>query len=204
MAVTGKKLATYADIEAAPEHLVAEIIDGVLRTHPRPSPRHSVTANSLTDELTSPFQKGRGGPGGWIFAVEPELHLGDHVLVPDIAAWRIERMPKLPATAYFEVAPDWICEVLSGSTETCDRTAKMRIYGEEKVAYLWLIDPRQQLLEAFQYLERGWTRLGGWFSDDRVSVPPFDAISLSLADLWPLDKPLGLHEDPQALYAGDR
>lgn len=204
MAETNKKRATYADLEAVPPHLVAEIIDGVLRTHPRPSPRHSFTAMSLGDELTSPFQKGRGGPGGWVFAVEPELHLGENVLVPDVAAWRRERMPSVPDTKYFTVAPDWVCEVLSGSTETRDRTIKMRLYGEEAVAYLWLIDPRQQLLEAFELVDGRWVKIGGWTSDDIVRVPPFDAISFSLADLWPLDKPLGFHESPQALYAGDR
>lgn len=204
MAERAKKPATYADLEAVPPHLVAEIIDGVLRTHPRPSPRHSATAGSLIDELTSPFQKGRGGPGGWVFAVEPELHLGQHVLVPDIAAWRRERMPAAPETSYFDVAPDWICEVLSGSTEVRDRTVKMRAYAEQGVAFLWLIDPRQQFLEAFELIDGRWVKTGGWMSDDTVRARPFETISISLADLWPFDPPLGLNEDPTPYYAGDR
>lgn len=199
-----KRAATYADLEAVPPHLVAEIIDGVLRTHPRPSPRHAFSASSLTDELISPFQKGRGGPGGWVFAAEPELHLADDVLVPDIAGWRKERMPTVPAFSYFDVAPDWICEVLSGSTEKRDRTIKMRSYARHSVRHLWLIDPRQQMLEAFELVDNGWLRIGGWSSDERVQVPPFELLPISLADLWPLDKPLGFNEDPQALYAGDR
>ena len=204
MADKGKRQATYADIETAPEHLVAEIINGELFTHPRPSLRHGVTATSLVDELTGPFQKGRGGPGGWVFAIKPEIKFSENILVPDIAAWRRERLPGIPTRNFIEIAPDWICEVLSGSTEKRDRSLKKDIYAAGNVQHLWLIDPRLQLLEVFQLRDALWTNLGTWNSDDEVRAAPFDAISFSLADLWPLDKPLGFDEDPQALYAGDR
>ncbi len=204
MAGQEKRPATYADIEAAPEHLVAEIIDGELKMHPRPSLRHGLTATSLSDELTGPFQKGRGGPGGWIFVIEPELHLGNHVLVPDIAGWRRERLPSVPETPYAAIVPDWICEVLSGSTETRDRTVKMRAYAEQGLSHFWIIDPRLQLLEVFENDDHRWTKIGAWNSDDEVCAPPFEAITFPLADLWPLDPPLGLNEDPTPYYAGDR
>jgi Uma2 family endonuclease len=204
MTEPAKRRATYADLEAVPEHLVAEIIDGQLVTHPRPSPRHSMTSNSLADELTGPFQKGRGGPGGWVFANEPELHLGPQVLVPDLAGWRRERLPAYPETNYFTVVPDWVCEVLSASTELRDRTVKKRIYAKAGISHLWIVDPRRQLLEAFSLLDGRWVVSGAWTSDEIVAAPPFDAIRFSLADLWPLDRPLGLNEDAQALYVGDR
>jgi len=196
--------ATYADLEAVPESLVAEIIRGRLMTHPRPSRRHSTTVFALGLEVANPFQRGIGGPGGWIFADEPELHLGDEVLVPDLAAWRVERLSGHPETNYFSVPPDWICEVLSASTETRDRTVKRQIYGEFGVSFLWLVDPRQQLLEAFQLDGKNWRLTGTWRSDDEVSALPFDSVPFPLARLWPLDKPLGFNEDPQPLYAGDR
>jgi len=199
-----QKRATYADVEAAPEHLVAEIIDGTLLTHPRPSLRHSGAANALSAKLTSPFQWGTGGPGGWVFFVEPEIKLGDDLVVPDIAGWRRERLGSYPETNYLTVVPDWVCEVLSGSTEKRDRTLKMRIYGDAGMPHSWLIDPRLQVLEAFKLDDGEWKKAGDWNSDDIVRAVPFDAISFSLADLWPLDKPLGFNEDPQALYAGDR
>ncbi len=107
-------------------------------------------------------------------------------------------------TAYFEVAPDWVCEVLSASTEASDRTSKHRIYAEAGIGHLWLIDPRFQLLEAFVLTDRQWLLAGGWRSDDLVRAPPFEAVSFSLADLWPLDRPLGFNEDPQHLFLGDR
>lgn len=204
MAEPINRRATYADIEAAPEHLVAEIIDGELMTHPRPSPRHGATASALGAELTGPFQKGNGGPGEWVFFVEPEIRFDEHLLVPDIAGWRRKRLTAYPDKNYFTIAPDWVCEVLSASTEKRDRTLKMRIYGEARIPHMWIVDPRQQILEVFELRDSFWTKIGDWNSDDDVRAPPFDAISFSLADLWPLDKPLGFSEDPQALYAGDR
>jgi Uma2 family endonuclease len=199
-----KRPATYADVEAAPEHVIAEIIEGELVTQPRPSPRHNATATMLATVVSGPYQKAQDGPGGWIFLFETEVKLGGDLLVPDIAGWRRERLPGYPEKNYVTVAPDWVCEVLSGSTERRDRTAKRRIYAESGVPHLWLIDPRQQLLEVFELRGGQWLLIGTWRSDDIVRAPPFDAISFSLADLWPLDKPLGFNEDPQALYAGDR
>jgi Uma2 family endonuclease len=204
MAERGKRPATYADLEAVPEHLVAEIIGGELMTHPRPSPRHGGTANALGHELTGPFQKGTGGPGGWVFFVEPEVKFGRDILVPDIAGWRRERLPAYPERNYFEIGPDWVCEILSGSTERRDRTLKMRIYGAAGIPHFWLIDPRLQILEAFENSSGRWTKIGDWNSDDTVRALPFDAIEFNLADLWPLDPPLGMNEDPTPYYAGDR
>jgi len=80
----------------------------------------------------------------------------------------------------------------------------MRIYADARVPNFWLIDPRVQILEAFELIGGRWAKVGAWNSDDHVQAPPFDAISFSLADLWPLDKPLGFEESPHALYAGDR
>jgi Uma2 family endonuclease len=38
-------------------------------------------------------------------------------------------MPELPEMPYFPLAPDWICEVLSPSTEDFDRKTKMPLYA---------------------------------------------------------------------------
>jgi Uma2 family endonuclease len=204
MAEPAKRKATYADLEAVPEHLVAEIIDGELVTHPRPSPRHGTATLALGALLSGHFQLGGDGPDAWVFIIEPELHLGSHVVVPDIAGWRRDRLDAYPDTNYFETVPNWVCEVLSASTERRDRTAKSRIYGEAGVSHLWLIDPRQQTLEAFELDEGEWRKIGASLGDDTVLARPFDRIAISLADLWPLDRPLGFAENPQALYAGDR
>jgi len=189
-AKTRKRPATYADLEAVPPNMVAEILGGELVTHPRPRPRHGIASFALGGELSGPFQKGgTGGPGGWIFIDEPELHLGDHVVVPDIAAWRRERLPTMPEEVGITVAPDWICEVLSPSTAIHDRTIKFDIYYSFGVGYLWYLDPEYKTLEVFGRGADHWHALRNFGGYDDVSAEPFDAISFSLGVLWPYDLP---------------
>jgi Uma2 family endonuclease len=181
--------ATYADLEAVPPHKVAEIIDGMLHVQPRPAPRHTWASSLLGGELVGPFHRGRGGPGGWIILDEPELHFGPaedlDVLVPDLAGWRVERMPELPETAYFTLAPDWICEVLSPSTAATDRVEKMPIYAREGVRHAWLLDPLLETLEIFALnTENLWVLRGTHRGAAVVRAEPFDAIELDLSVLW--------------------
>src|SRR5687768_5454899 len=107
MSQSVRRDATYADIESLPPNIVGEILFGELVTHPRPAPRHAVAAAALGAQRSDAFHRGRTGPGGWIFMVEPELHLGPHVAVPEIAGWRRKALPTLPDTAWIETPPDW-------------------------------------------------------------------------------------------------
>ena len=177
--------ATYRDVLDAPPHMVAEIVKGALHTQPRPASRHALAGSSLGDELVSPFQKGRGGPGGWWIVDEPELHFGEDILVPDLAGWRRERMPDYPDTPYFALAPDWVCEILSPSTRTFDLEEKRPIYAREGVEHLWFVDPAARTLEAFVLHRRGWTSAGSAREDEPVSRPPFEAVTFPLDALWP-------------------
>ncbi len=185
MSLAAKRGATYDDVLAAPENAVAEVLFGVLHTHPRPAARHTRASSRLGTELGGPFDRGRGGPGGWVLLDEPELHLGADILVPDLAGWRRERMPVFPHDAvYFTLAPDWICEVLSPSTAKIDRSDKLTIYAREGVGHAWLLDPVARTLEVFR-LEGGRWVLHGVHGDEApVRAEPFDALALDLASLW--------------------
>jgi Uma2 family endonuclease len=183
--VEKRRPATYADLEAVPAHLVAEIINGELRTTRPLAPIHASTSSALGFVVGGPFWVGIGGPGGWRILDKPEIHLGPDVLVPDLAGWRLERMPELPETAYFDLPPDWICEVLSPSTEAVDRAEKMPIYARENVQFSWLIDPILKTLEVFILNpDRRWILAAVHQGDARVRAEPFDAIDLDLALLW--------------------
>ena len=185
MATAFRRPATYDDVLAAPAHLVAELIDGVLHTNPRPGAPHALAASHLGGELFGPFARGRGGPGGWIILDEPELHLGEDIVVPDLAGWRRERMLVFPHdAAYFTLAPDWICEVLSASTAKVDRTDKLALYARESVRHVWLLDPIARTLEVFRLEAGRWLLLLSQADDAAVRAEPFDAIELSLASLW--------------------
>ena len=176
--------ATYRDVLAAPPHVVAELVNGALYTHPRPSTPHALAAMALSEELGPPFRRGRGGPGGWVLLPEPELHVGEDVLVPDLAGWRRERMPKVPDAAYLELAPDWVCEILSPSTEALDRGPKMAAYGRASVSFAWLVDPADRALEAFLNEGGRWRPAGAWRGEVAVSARPFEALALELGALW--------------------
>jgi Uma2 family endonuclease len=175
--------ATYADLAALPAHVVGELIGGQLHVSPRPASPHARATSRLGGELDRPFDRGIGGPGGWIILFEPELHIVDDVLVPDLAGWRRERMPELPHTAAFELAPDWVCEVLSPSTAALDRVEKMPVYARACVRHAWLVDPLVKTLEVFRLDAGGW-RLVGAFTQPRVRAEPFDAVELELEALW--------------------
>lgn len=185
MADPARRRANYDDVLAAPEHKVAEVIDGELHLFPRPAKAHAAAASALGGELGPPFKRGRGGPGGWWILDEPELHVATDIVVPDLAGWRRERMPVLTSDApYFTLAPDWACEVLSPSTAKIDRTQKLPIYARERVAHVWLVDPLLRTLEVLE-LDGSTFRLLGTFRDEEViRARPFDAIELELGALW--------------------
>jgi Uma2 family endonuclease len=186
MAEPARRRASYEDLFALPPHQVGEIIDGVLDAQPRPAARHAVAASVLQADIGSAFGRGRGGPGGWVILIEPELHLGAEpdIVVPDLAGWRRERMPEIPDAPHFTLAPDWACEVLSDSTRTLDRSKKLPIYARERVNHVWLVDPIAKLLEIFRLDGDGYRLVVTFAGDAPCRAEPFHAIELDLAALW--------------------
>jgi len=183
---TAQKHSLYDQLMELPETLTGEILNCQLHTQPRPSGPHALAGSSLGYELFGPFQKGRGGPGGWWIIDEPEIHFIQdiEVTVPDLAGWKRERMSVIPRGHRFEVVPDWICEIVSPSTESKDREIKMPLYGRYGVQYAWVIDPISRTLEAFKLVNGHWTKLADFSGEDLVAIAPFDAITISLGDLW--------------------
>ena len=177
--------ATRADLQALPENVVGEIIDGVLYTFPRPRPQHAFVEIGLGGELHAAFQQGRGGPGGWWILMEPGLELeGAPEVVPDLAGWRVERVPALPADTPVSIVPDWVCEILSPTTRAHDQLIKRRFYARVGVSYLWFIDPDARTLSVCKLVEGHWFELGVYGYDERIRAEPFDAIELNMADWW--------------------
>jgi Uma2 family endonuclease len=186
--VSRRSPAIYADLERLPEHLTGEIIDGELFASPRPGSPHALAASGAFANVYGSFH-GRGPgagdqPGRWWILVEPELHLGPHVVVPDMAGWCHERLPKIPNTAAFTLAPDWVCEVISPRTERLDREKKQVVYRQFGVRYLWFINPLARTLETYESGERGWTLLTTFAGPAQVRAVPFDAIELDLERWW--------------------
>ena len=175
--------ATYADLLGVPENQIGELIDGELITQPRPPSLQARAASRLGVEL-GPFDRLKGGPGGWIILDEPELHLHGDALVPDLAGWGRERMPELPDVTAFELAPDWVCEVLSPSTQSHDRVKKMGVYARDGVGHVWLVDPSAQTLEVYRAAHGAWLRSQVAHGAEKVRAEPFSELELDLGALW--------------------
>lgn len=182
--------ATYDDVIALPDNVVGEIIEGELIVSPRPAAPHALTASVIGGDLMAPFGKGRGGPGGWWIVDEPELHLGRHVLVPDVAGWRRERMPAFTAEPFFTLPPDWVCEIVSPRSWRNDRARKLPIYLEHGVGWAWLVDPIARTLEIFESagIPKGsqthWKVVGAHRGNEVVRAAPFEAIEIELESWW--------------------
>jgi hypothetical protein len=184
MTLPARRSATYDDLVALPEHLVGELVAGELHVSPRPAVPHSVSASALGATLLTRMQFGDGGPGGWWILDEPELHLVEDVVVPDIAGFRRERLPAPPREGFLTLAPDWVCEVLSPSTSRFDRTKKLPIYAQAHVPHLWLLDPLNETLETYRLEGEYWVLLATHGGEDVVRAEPFDMVELDLKRLW--------------------
>lgn len=179
-----QRQATYEDVLASPRHMVAEVVFGVLHQSPRPAIPHSLAASAIGEELGPPFKRGRGGPGGWMLLFEPEVHMGPHIVVPDLGGWRRERMPEAPLDAYISLSPDWVCEVLSPSTRALDRGDKLKVYAEYQVRHVWFVEPLEQLVEVLRLDGSTYRIVQTATGSDDVRLEPFDALPLPLSALW--------------------
>lgn len=185
-ALTVRPAATRAALEDLPANVVGEIIDGVLYTTPRPRALHSNVESVLVGDLNAPFQRGRGGPGGWWILIEPGIELPAAAeIVPDIAGWRRERLPELPQEAPIRVAPDWVCEILSPTTRRHDQLIKRPFYARAGVAHLWMIDIDARTLSVARLVEGRWLEMAVYGEADEIRAEPFAAVALSMADWWP-------------------
>lgn len=180
-----KKVSSYQDLFDLPDNLVGEILGGVLVTHPRPAPKHARAASVVGARLLSRFDTLPGGEdGGWWILDEPECHFGADVIVPDIAGWGKSTMPELPDASWFEVAPDWVCEVISPATAKRDRGIKRDIYARERVGHFWIVDPVEKLVEMFELQNQHWVLAQTAIDEQVIGLIPFESMPFDLSALW--------------------
>lgn len=187
MAEIARRLATWEDLLATPaDNRTYEIIGGELEAFPRPRPRHGLIQARLSSRLSSFFDDGPEGPGGWWLVIEPDVELGPNdIVAPDVVGWRREHLPELPDDGPIRVVPDWVCEVISPSHPQRDRVVKAKLYLNSGVPFYWLLDPESGILEAFAARDAAWVRLGAWSDRDTARIAPFEAVELDIGRLFP-------------------
>lgn len=177
--------ATYADLEALPEGMIGELIDGELLAVPRPSPEHGLRTTEMLTDLGPPFRRGKGGPGGWLFIVEPELRFGDDVLVPDVAGWRVESLDELERVSVaITTVPDWLAEVESPSTALWDQQRKLPAYYRAGVEFVWFVQPLSRVITVLKQGPESWYLMGAFGKEQAARIEPFDAVPLEVRRWW--------------------
>ncbi len=173
----------YAEIEALDEHLTGEILEpGVVRVMPRPGRAHRLAQKQLARAL-GPIDVDAGGAGWWI-ELEPEVRLGDRLVVPDLCGWRVERLAQPPTGSPIATVPDWACEILSPSNARDDRRLKLPLYASAGVGHTWLVEPASRLVEVFASQGGRAAQIATAVDEDALELPPFVGLVLNLATLW--------------------
>ncbi|MEM1418928.1 MAG: Uma2 family endonuclease [Myxococcota bacterium] len=187
MSTPARRLATYEDLVRLPADVRAELLAGEVVTAPAPLPRHSKAQRALGSFIGRPYDDddGHGGPGGWWIFVEVDVALGAHDVVrPDLSGWRRKRLAAPGDRRPIDVAPDWVCEVLSPSTAGVDRGLKRDLYHRHEVGHYWLVDPLVGQVEVLARRPEGWLLVGTYGSDATVALPPFLDVEVPLGRLF--------------------
>ena len=178
-------LATAADLAALPDDVRAEVVAGIIVEKASPSYEHGEAQSSLAELLKPPFQRGRGGPGGWWIATEVEIELSAHEIYrPDVAGWRRDRVGERPHGRPIRARPDWIAEVLSITNAEHDLGTKLFAYQRAGVPHYWIIDPEHRTLTVYRLGAEGYVVALTAGKTERVHAPPFVEIELSVGELF--------------------
>ena len=178
---------TEADFFAIPEaERFHELLAGEIVARPVPAFKHGAAQSSVAS-LVQPYRRkgGSDDPDGWRFATECEVRLFPGTIVrPDVAGWRRARLIEPPDSGPVEVAPDWICEVLSRSNPIRDLWDKMQLYHEAAVPHYWVLDPDRQTLRVHQWAREGFRVVLSAGPEQTVRVEPFELLEIRVAELF--------------------
>ncbi len=171
------------EIASLPEGEAAEVIDGAIYLMARPHQRHQQVMGHIGRVLLG-GPGGRGGP--WVIYQEVSVRFpSDEEVIPDVSGWRRDCFGDRFDENPIMLRPDWACEILSDSTRRKDLGVKRRLYAQQAVPHLWIVEPQSHVLEAFELVGAAWQLIGTWAEDDVVTgLAPFTEQSFNLSDWW--------------------
>ncbi len=186
MSESAKRLATYDDLLALPDDVRGQVVAGEVIVSPSPTPLHQSVLAEIYSELRGPFQRGRGGPGGWWLIPDVDVRFGPHdIFRPDISGWRRESVPEFPMKRPVIQRPDWVCEGLSPRTAVVDQGIKRNVYASAGVPWYWLVEPANRSLTVLRLSPEGYVMEVVVGESDSAHLPPFDAIECEVALFFP-------------------
>jgi Uma2 family endonuclease len=173
---------TYRDYAALPDdgHRY-ELHDGALSMTPAPGTRHQRISREFLSAL---HQHVKAHGTGEVFVAPYDVILSDvTVLQPDLVYLDATRA-RLVSERGVEGPPTLVVEIISPSTGTIDRVTKAHLYARYEVPYFWLVDPTARTIEAFRLDDGRYVLVTRAAGDVEVVLPPFNNLTLRLADLW--------------------
>jgi Uma2 family endonuclease len=182
-----RRRATLADLYAIPEdERFHELIDGEIVEKAAPSGEHGGAQAGVVGSLLPSFGRRPGGrwPGGWWFASDVDIQLGEDICRPDVLGWRRDRVPAQPRGMPVRTIPDWVCEIVSGSNRRNDVVRKKRIYHRSEIGHYWILDPDEATLSVYRWHPDGYLEVLAAERGQRVRAEPFDAIELAVGVLF--------------------
>ena len=173
---------TYKDYLNLPnDRNIYEIIEGELHMTPAPTPKHQKVSLNLAYFIKKHIEN---HPIGEIIVAPIDVLLNPQTVVqPDILFISKDNLAII-TDKHIQGPPDLVIEISSPGTIQKDRILKVRTYAKFGVKHLWLVDPDNQTLEAFE-LDKETYRLVKCLTGEEVFNPPlFPDLSIPLKELW--------------------
>ena len=180
MTITAVKSTTIEEFLLLPETKPAsEFINGQIIQKPMPQGEHSQLQIELCEninQLTKPQKIAKAFP-------ELRCVFGGIAIVPDIAVFRWERIPRLPSGRIanrFETYPDWAIEILSPDQRYKLVLSKLLHCAEYGTEIGWLLDSED---ESILVVDRD-RRVRELKNSDRLPVIAGIDLELTVAEVF--------------------
>lgn len=178
----GKIVLTYEDYCELPnDRNRYEVLEGDLNVTPAPSVKHQTVSSRLHLSLGHHVLANHLGE---IYAAPIDVILAPTTVVqPDLVFIGNDRRA-IVTTRAIEGPPTLVIEILSPSTSRTDRITKAQLYAKQGVPHYWLIDPDQQIVEAYELAGDQYNLVAKAQNAELFNPTLFLGLTIPLADLW--------------------
>ena len=143
----------FFDLEVE-EGYIYELINGDIMRRTSPNLEHQEVSMMLSTFMNMFILSQQLGK---LYAAPMDVYLsGVDLLVPDLVFIGKDNPATLKPNKCIIGVPDLIVEILSKGTQNVDRGTKMKQYRAAKVPEYWIVDPRLQSIEVYEWTPTGY------------------------------------------------